>query len=57
MNPAQKYLSALGTRVEQWVIPALTGLSTRKEFFSTADVDRLGLDYVLRLARIREEAN
>ena len=55
MDPAQKYLIALETRVEQWVVPSLTSLATRKEPLSMADVDRLGLDCVLRLARIREE--
>jgi hypothetical protein len=54
MDPAEKYLLARETDVDAWLLPSLRQLATREESLSMADFERLGIECVLKLARLRE---
>jgi hypothetical protein len=54
MDPAEKYLLARETGVDAWLISSLRQLATRDEALSTVDFERLGIECVLKLARLRE---
>jgi hypothetical protein len=54
MDPAEKYLLARETGVDAWLIPSLRQFATREDPLSMADYERLGIECVLKLARLRE---
>lgn len=56
LDPGRKYLLATTYHVDQWLIPALSALAARPSPLSSADVDLLGLECVLKLAQTRELA-
>lgn len=54
LDPVQKYLAAVEMKVDQWIVPALLEIAQRPEPLSMHDYEVLGIDCVLRLARVRE---
>lgn len=53
-DPARRVVVANNYNVDGWLLPALNALAQRTEPLGVDDVVILGLDCVLRLARVRE---
>ncbi|EIW78695.1 hypothetical protein CONPUDRAFT_108685 [Coniophora puteana RWD-64-598 SS2] len=56
VDPVQKLSIAMAYHIEEWLRPALNGIACRKETLSPRDVEILGVDMVLKLARVREDS-
>lgn len=54
IDSVEKFALARTFDIDHWVLPALTDLVRRKESMGTAEVNRLGIDTVLKIADIRE---
>ncbi|KAH7925678.1 hypothetical protein BV22DRAFT_1010702 [Leucogyrophana mollusca] len=54
MDPVDKICLANDYDVQQWLVPALDALATRKEPIGMKDAERLGMELTLKVAAIRE---
>ncbi|KIJ12540.1 hypothetical protein PAXINDRAFT_136955 [Paxillus involutus ATCC 200175] len=55
ITPVDKVALAMQYNIEKWMIPAINAMAQRPEPIGVEDVDRLGLDAALKIARIREQ--
>jgi len=54
VDPVEKYLLGKQYDVAEWLVPALNELAQREKPMGINDVERLGLDCVLKVAEVRE---
>jgi hypothetical protein len=54
MDSVIKIKLAIDYHVEEWLLPALNSLVQRAEPMDIDDANRLGVDYTLKIAAIRE---
>jgi len=54
MDTVEAIFIAREYQVTEWLLPCLHSLAQRKEPLGLRDVNRLGLDYVLKMAEVRE---
>jgi hypothetical protein len=54
IDPLDKFTLAIEHHVPQWLLPVFNELIQRAEPMGTEDVRRVGLDYALKIAAIRE---
>lgn len=53
-DPARRVALAIQFDLEEWLIPALSELAQRDEPMNMADVNVMGVEVVLKIARVRE---
>lgn len=54
LDPVDRIVLAQTHRVVEWLVPALVQLAQREEPLGASDVKKLGVDMVLKMARVRE---
>ena len=54
LPPAKKAALARDYHIEEWVLPALVELARRKEPMSLEEGNTLGMDWTVKMARVRE---
>ncbi|EIW74321.1 hypothetical protein CONPUDRAFT_33640, partial [Coniophora puteana RWD-64-598 SS2] len=54
MDPVEKAGLAQDLDIQEWKLPAYQEIARRSEPLTMSDVDRLGLDTILKLAAVRE---
>ncbi|KAI0072574.1 hypothetical protein K474DRAFT_1700885 [Panus rudis PR-1116 ss-1] len=53
-DPVEKINLAQAYNIREWLIPTLNSLAQRRDMITSAEAERLGMDYTLKLVQVRE---
>ncbi|KIJ63372.1 hypothetical protein HYDPIDRAFT_29621 [Hydnomerulius pinastri MD-312] len=54
LSPVDKIVLATEYHIQDWLVPAINAMAQRPEPIGLEDVNRLGLDFALKIASVRE---